>query len=198
MKEDSGFGRPIGERVAPTEEWRIVPGLDGRYSASTFGRVRGPKGLLGEHLARRYLYCCIRHEGRATRKRVHGLIALTFLGPRPAGHEVDHIDRNRFNNHAENLRYVTPEENAQNVTPQIGAINGRARLTEEQAVAILALPRTGKRGDPNSLAAIAARYGVGKITIADLFAGRTWEHLERSRLASPSPSTQLRSEGATL
>ena len=37
-----------------------------------------------------------------------------FVGPRPEGYQVDHIDRDRVNNRLENLRYVTPSENQKN------------------------------------------------------------------------------------
>lgn len=45
---------------------------------------------------------------------VHRLVAETFLGEIPKGHEVDHIDRNRSNNALDNLRIVTSHENRVN------------------------------------------------------------------------------------
>lgn len=40
------------------------------------------------------------------KRTVHSLVAECWLGPRPEGLEIDHIDRNRFNNHYSNLRYA--------------------------------------------------------------------------------------------
>ena len=42
---------------------------------------------------------------------VHHLVAEAFLGPRPDGYVVDHIDGNVKNNRAVNLRYVTTSHN---------------------------------------------------------------------------------------
>lgn len=42
----------------------------------------------------------------------HTLMALTWIGPRPAGMEIDHINGDRCDYRADNLQYVTPEENS--------------------------------------------------------------------------------------
>jgi len=42
---------------------------------------------------------------------VHQMVAECYLGPCPAGYEVDHIDGNKINNHISNLQYLTKEEN---------------------------------------------------------------------------------------
>jgi hypothetical protein len=44
----------------------------------------------------------------------HALVAEAWLGERPNGNQIDHIDRNRENNVVDNLRYVTPYENMNN------------------------------------------------------------------------------------
>ena len=42
---------------------------------------------------------------------VHHLIAKAFLGERPDGYDVDHINYNKEDNRPENLRYLTIKEN---------------------------------------------------------------------------------------
>ena len=41
----------------------------------------------------------------------HKLIALTWIGPRPQGMEIDHVNGNILDWSVENLEYVTPAEN---------------------------------------------------------------------------------------
>lgn len=43
--------------------------------------------------------------------RIHDLIARAFLGNRPKGYDVDHINGNKTDNRPSNLRYVTRSEN---------------------------------------------------------------------------------------
>lgn len=86
--------------------WHPIPGLPG-YRASRQGHIRGPRKTLTFFLRRRYW--CVKAGGKP--RYVHHLVALVFHGPRPAGHEVRHLDGDRFNNHADNLAYGTPDEN---------------------------------------------------------------------------------------
>ena len=53
-------------------------------------------------------------DGKRMLKYVHQLVAEAFHGPRPEGLVCDHINQDKFDNRADNLRYVTKEENAAN------------------------------------------------------------------------------------
>lgn len=52
-------------------------------------------------------------DGKLSRKYtlIHRMVAECYLGPCPAGYEVDHIDGDKTNNHISNLQYLTKEEN---------------------------------------------------------------------------------------
>lgn len=107
--------------IAPAlEEWRAVPGYEGRYEVSDQGRVRSL-------LRNRELKPCFSHDGYKkvmvyaggvgrNRKQVciHSLVALAWIGPKHDGLRVDHIDMVKENNRPCNLRYVTARQSAQN------------------------------------------------------------------------------------
>ncbi len=52
----------------------------------------------------------------ADRKSIylHHAVAKLFIGDRPEGKVIDHIDRDKTNNHVDNLRYCTYSENSRN------------------------------------------------------------------------------------
>ena len=109
------------------EEWREIPGYDGRYQASNLGRVKSvartqvmsdgrirpvKERILSTSKASKYQTLSL-YTGPKTRKSptLHSVIASAFLGPRPNGMVVCHNDGNRDNNRADNLRYDTQSAN---------------------------------------------------------------------------------------
>lgn len=55
-------------------------------------------------------------NGKSKSVAVHILVARAFLGQRPEGFHIDHIDRDPSNNRLSNLRYATQSENLHNTT----------------------------------------------------------------------------------
>ena len=45
--------------------------------------------------------------------KIHYLVILTFIWPRPEWLHINHIDWNKHNNHVGNLEYCTSQENVQ-------------------------------------------------------------------------------------
>lgn len=92
-------------------EWQPCPGFPA-YEVSDTGLVRrvlpGPGAVVGRVLKpQRHMkgYQKVSLTGRKQRL-VHQLVCEAFHGPPPPGHDVDHIDFDRANNHATNLRWL--------------------------------------------------------------------------------------------
>jgi hypothetical protein len=108
---------------APEEKWRKIAGFD-NYEVSSEGRVRNVKTM--RFLKQfpndnGYLGVILYRNGKSNMRRVHKLVASEFIGE-SEGRQVDHRDRNKLNNHVDNLRYVPERENKQNIASSHGVI----------------------------------------------------------------------------
>jgi len=111
-------------------------------------------------------------------RSVHRLVAETFLGPIPKGMQINHRNGVKTDNRVENLEICTPAGNSshrthvlckQNPPPhKPGAQNGRAKLTDADVPAILAMRATGA-----SQQKIADHFGVHQTNISKLLLGKT-------------------------
>lgn len=109
------------------EIWKDLPGQEGRYQVSNTGSVRSvPRtvrvvchGVDTVRIAKGKLLRPGRNKsghvtvaiGRGNSRQVHQLVLETFVGPRPAGCEVLHLNHKPADNRLENLRYGTRSEN---------------------------------------------------------------------------------------
>jgi hypothetical protein len=115
----------------PGEEWAAIPEWEGLYEVSTLGRVRSvPHRMLnkrGDECVVRgrirkqvygngqWIYPTVNLTDCETRRdnvyRVHVLVALAFIGPRPEGMQVRHRNGDYNDPRLVNLEYGTPSEN---------------------------------------------------------------------------------------
>lgn len=169
------------------EIWKDIPGYEGRYQASTEGRIRSVdhrvrvvahgtestrlmKGrvLRPGKLKDGHVSVVLGHGAHGS--LVHRLVMLTFVGPVPEGCEVCHNDGNPQNNALENLRYDTRSENIKDVMRQ----GGRWRkLSAEDVREIRRLFGEGWTG-----AAIARRFCMSQTQISKIKLGRTYAWIE--------------------
>lgn len=99
-------------------EFRKIPSLEYLYEVNDNGtvirNVKSKKALkcFKKHHNGNTEYWCtqvnIKHHVRKV--FLHRVVAECWLGKRPDGLQVDHIDRNSLNNDYHNLRYVTKSE----------------------------------------------------------------------------------------
>lgn len=106
-----------------SDTFRPIPGYPG-YAINEDGEIvsfiskQGPSKTFARFLkptldkSTGYLRVgMVKADGQRHMPRVHVLVALTYLGERPEGYDIDHKDGNKLNNSASNLRYVTRKEN---------------------------------------------------------------------------------------
>lgn len=118
--------QPAPEPPDPDERWKVIPGYEGFYEASSHGRIRSLARVI-EHSGRRktlisrilrpgphrsghlWVDLC-GPDGHKTRQ-VHQLVLETFVGPKPPRMVGCHWDGNPQNNRLDNLRWDTQSAN---------------------------------------------------------------------------------------
>ncbi len=109
------------------EIWKDIPGYEGWYKVSNFGRVRsvdryvnhpdGGKSIRSGRIIKplkthdNYLYVGLWKNGKCHRYKVHRLVYEAFNGLIPEGMQVNHINEDKTDNRLENLNLMTPKEN---------------------------------------------------------------------------------------
>ena len=100
------------------EIWKLIPSSP-NYMASNLGnikRIKEPrKGMVLKLQVSNTRYKRAWDSQRKKWNQVHICVAQAFLGERPKGYDIDHIDKNRLNNCVDNLRYCTHRENMANM-----------------------------------------------------------------------------------
>jgi len=175
------------------EIWKDVPGYGGLYRVSNLGRVRSldmeivrKDGVEYTHKGRlldlggkngNYLRVTLCKDGCKKYLRVHQLVLITFVGPRPDGMEGCHNDGIKTNNKTQNLRWGTPGENAidkrNHGTNSRGESHGNSKFTEGDIINIRIEYSKGKISQRE----LAERFGVRLGTIGRIIRRERWTHI---------------------
>jgi hypothetical protein len=169
-----------------TEVWKPIPGYEGLYEVSNWGRVKALfSGNNGQHKPGRifkldrkskypglYLYA----YGSKTWESVHRLMWKTFVGPIPDGMLIRHWDDNPQHNILSNLRPGTHAENMADRTRNGKTSRGErarfAKLTEEKVRLIRARLAQGE-----TQTALGREFGVSQASVSSLYLRKSWTHV---------------------
>lgn len=102
------------------EEWKDIPGYEGLYQVSSYGKVKSNprngtiknKRILKVYNDRYgYLYCVLSKKNKKKKYKVHRLVAKVFIPNLDNLPQVNHKDENKLNNCVDNLEWCTPKYN---------------------------------------------------------------------------------------
>lgn len=126
--------------LQPKARLRVIPGFPGYWvgdNGSVWSSVRFPRRLVARSGHGGYVHVRLTVNGKQFWINVHRLVAMRFLPPCPGPeYEVGHLDDDKTNNAASNLKWMTRRENTRLRTAHgrgtEGEKNGYALLTEAQ------------------------------------------------------------------
>jgi hypothetical protein len=167
-----------------TEVWR--PSLAPNYEVSDLGRVRrsapGRRTYAGRVMKPQLMrigYLSVRPTvaGENVAFYVHDLVAAAFIGPKPPGASVNHIDGAKTNNAPANLEYVTHAENMRHAADAELMVRGEGhpqhKLTEDGVRQVRA-----DRSSGMSFSKLAAKHGISIATAFNVANRKYWSHVE--------------------
>ena len=123
-------------------------------------------------------------NGKRESAYVHSLVAAAFIGPRPKGLEVDHIDGNKANNMVLNLQYIPHRDNQRRMMArlkeegrilrahQTGEDHPRAKLKTMEVIEIRRLQNEGV----GSLQ-LGQMFGIRPETVGKICRRECWKHV---------------------
>lgn len=99
------------------EEWRWIKGYEGIYQISNYGRLKSFRkkkdGYITSNVNKDGWYFTVNLYDASMRrktKRIHVLVAETFIGEITRGYHVHHKDGNKQNNRVDNLEIISPKK----------------------------------------------------------------------------------------
>jgi DNA-binding CsgD family transcriptional regulator len=145
-----------------------------------FSTLRGREVELKQYFNKGYVSTNVNlGVGINKQRRVHRLVAETYL-PNPENlREVDHIDCNKLNNHVSNLEWVSSKENKRRawengLYTMRGEDHCGAILTEEIVRSICQLLQDGMRNKE-----VAEQFSLHKDAIGHIKRGTIWQHISK-------------------
>lgn len=156
------------------------------YEVSSMGRVRrsapGRRTYAGKVMSAKLLkigYYAVSPtiDGKNKTFYVHDLVAAAFIGQKPPGLHVNHIDGDKKNNKPGNLEYVTRKANMEHAGRTGLMVRGEAHpgsKMDESSVRQLRADRSAGL----SFSVIARKHGISIATAFNIAGGTLWGHIQ--------------------
>lgn len=136
-------------------EFRAIPSLHFLFEVNANGtilrNVKSKKRMKIKveyhHTKTGYCMSMVSIKGKTIRVMIHTVVAECWLGKRPVGMEIDHIDRDSTNNWYWNLRYVSHSEQMKNRVMSQKVLSIAKRNCYEYTMKYVARPVEVERKD---------------------------------------------------
>lgn len=177
------------------EIWKTIPGFSG-YEVSNLGNIRSLnykrtktiKKLKPGKSPDGYLKTMILDDnGKYRSWTIHLFVVMAFLGEKPKGKEINHINGIKTDNRLENLEYCTRSQNIIHAfklglcKSQRGEANPTAKLKDEDVLAIREYVEKAKKQGKKHYGrkALAKKFGISESYIKDIVSKRRgiWSHI---------------------
>jgi hypothetical protein len=158
-----------------------IPSAPGYFAELSSGRIfsarRGDMKLLRGGTTRGYKIHSLMIDGRQVTKAAHRLVCEAAWGECPPGMECCHINGDKGDNRAVNLRWATPSENNGADKRQ----HGRLRFGENHQNAVLSETKVkalrARRAKGETCRSLAMSFGVSPTTVSRIARHLAWGHL---------------------
>lgn len=197
--------------MATAERWHDVGQFEGRYQVSNLGLVRSrerysidcrgrqrrvPAKILKQGTSvNGYKTVCLCRGSNEPKSwlRVHRLVAEAWVTGKSALHRVvHHLDGDKTNNSAANLRWVSSRANNLEAAKTSRRLRGEQKATSKLTDGDI-LPICERWDAGETIAELARDHGVAEHTIRTVLLCLTWSHIPRE----PRPlGTRYRAEYA--
>lgn len=178
----------LGLNMVDNEQrYRPVVGFENEYLVSGDGEIyslRSGRTLKNQPDQLGYLRVVLSKDSKAYTKKVHRLVAESFLEPEEDKNEVNHIDGDKTNNRVSNLEWSTRSDNMKHAHKSglanmqhfgVGEDNQNAKLKNNEVREIKARYKKGCK--QNGSSALAREFGVAQSTMHDLVTGKYWRSI---------------------
>lgn len=194
------------------EAIRHVPGWEG-YAVTDKGRVftcRSKHACPGYEFqawvekksskgSRGYWVTSFACKGMTRQFKLHHVVLLAFVGPRPYGMQGCHFDDDPDNNTLANLRWDTPRANRLDMVrngkfpDRKGGRHPMSKLTDLEVEAI-----KRRRAAGETLRRIGADFGVSEATVSLIARGKTWKNLNNGKITKNTETDNSAAENRAV
>jgi hypothetical protein len=150
------------------------PCFNGKYEISNTGQVRRIKSgrILKPSVTKGYLRLTLSNGPFRVNKNVHSLVAEAFIGEKPNGLIINHINGIKTDNRIENLEYVTYKHNRLHaIKNNLSSESPNKKLTENDICFIKNLIPIWTRKTTTEL---CKKYNVSRSCIDFIRTGRRY------------------------